>query len=130
MARKTTALALLLTTALACAAPALGATCTRDTLTVRGVALYVNYCIVAPPTALPGDETSVTVAETFTSGSRTYRRTSILQFIAGQASSRVIESVSLASVGLHGTLHTTLLYRNGQVRLDGALLTPGAIVIR
>jgi hypothetical protein len=53
-----------------------------------------------------------------------------LQFISGEEASRVIQDVPLDKVGLQGTLHLTLVLRGGAVRVDSAMLTPGAITIK
>jgi hypothetical protein len=42
-----------------------------------------------------------------------------------------VHTVALDEAGLTGqTLHLTLVYTSGLVRVDGALLTPGAITIK
>ena len=59
-----------------------------------------------------------------------FSRARDLHFVAGEGVSRVIENLDLAKLGLSGTLHLTLAYSSGLVRIEGALLTPGAITIK
>jgi hypothetical protein len=44
--------------------------------------------------------------------------------------SRVLESLDLRQVGIAGILHLTLAYAAGVVRVEGAMLTPGAITVK
>ncbi len=42
----------------------------------------------------------------------------------------MIQDVPLERVGLQGMLHLTLLLRGGTLRIDSAMLTPGALTIK
>ncbi len=105
------------------------APCTRETLSVRGTPVAVGYCIVGS-TASPAGETALRVAATYASGGHTIQRTSTMTFVSGEGPSRVLESVDLADLGLTGTLHLTLVYAGGTIRVESALLTPGAIIVK
>lgn len=104
--------------------------CTRETLNVRGTPLTVSYCVTGSAAAAPGHDLPVRVSESYATSRGSYSQASTLRFIAGEDSSRVIEDLALDKVGLQGTLHLTLLLRGGLVRVDSAMLTPGAISIK
>jgi hypothetical protein len=103
--------------------------CTQETLTVEGTPLTVAYCVSGRPHP-NGSEEIVPVSATYSSAGGTLRRSAELHFLAEEGVSRVLESLDLTKLGLTGTLHMTLAYSGGLVRLEGALLTPGAITIK
>lgn len=103
--------------------------CTLETLQVEGAPVSVDYCVSGVPRS-NGSEVMVSVAATYSAPGGTLRRTTLFRFLAGEGVSRVLESVDLTKVGLTGTLHLTLAYSRGLVRVEGALLTPGAITIK
>lgn len=107
-----------------------GGRCTRETLPVKGTPLTVSYCVSAETAAASGHDLPVAVTETYSTSRGSFSQQNTLQFIAGETVSRVIEDVALARLGLEGTLHLTLVYRGGLVRVESALLTPGAITIK
>jgi hypothetical protein len=72
----------------------------------------------------------VKVSETYSTPRGSFTQDATLRFIAGEEASRVIEDVALERLGLEGTLHLTLILRGAQVRIDSAMLTPGAITIK
>lgn len=102
--------------------------CSRETLTVRGTPVTISYCPSAPAGA--GPEVTVPVTASYASPSGSFSRSSNLRFITGEGPSRVLENVDLGQLGLTGTLHLTLVYGGGEVRIENAMLTPGAIVIK
>ena len=102
--------------------------CSRETLTVRGTAVTISYCPSAPTGN--GPEVTVPVAEAYSSTGGTMSRSTTLRFVTGEGPSRVLENVNLAELGLTGTLHLTLVYTGGEVRIENAMLTPGAIIIK
>lgn len=106
------------------------ARCTREVLSVRGMPITTAYCISTMPSAPAGRDLPVRVLETYSSARGSFSQEATLRFIAGEADSRVIEDVALERLGLQGTLHLTLLLRNQRVRVDSAMLTPGAITIK
>ena len=120
----------ILTLSTAATAVAQGSRCTHETLPVKGTQLTVSYCVAGENPASSGGELPVRVSESYSTPRGTFTQQSILQFIAGESASRVIEDVALARVGLEGTLHLTLVYHAGLVRVESALLTPGAITIK
>jgi hypothetical protein len=103
--------------------------CTQETVRVQGAPVTIAYCINGAPHA-SAEELVVPVVATYSARGGTLRRSSELHFIAGEGVSRVLESLDLTKVGLTGTLHMTLAYSRGLVRLEGALLTPGAITVK
>jgi hypothetical protein len=111
------------------AAPAAPA-CSQETLTVEGAAVSLAYCVAGPVRANGSQEVIVPVNAVYSAPGGTLRRSNELHFIAGEGVSRVIESLDLTKLGLAGTLHLTLAYARGAVRVEGALLTPGAITIK
>jgi len=112
------------------AAWAQGGRCTRETLPVKGLPVTVGYCVSAETSAASGHDLPVQVTESYSTSRGSFSQQSTLQFIAGESVSRVIEDVALARLGMEGTLHLTLVYRGGLVRVESALLTPGAITIK
>lgn len=123
--------ALLLAAALPAAASAQGYRCSKETLSVRGQPLAVAYCVTAAPTKAPGSELLVPVHATYAAPSGSWSEDATLRFIAGEGESRVIRNVDLAKVGSSGTLHLTLVYgSDATVRIESAMLSPGAITIK
>lgn len=110
----------------AAAAPA----CTQETLNVRGTPVSIGYCVEGAARSAGGDEIVVPTVASYGAPSGSFSRARQLHFVAGESVSRVIENLDLARLGLTGTLHLTLAYSGGVIRVEGALLTPGAITIK
>jgi hypothetical protein len=108
------------------AAPA----CTQETLDVRGTPVTIGYCVNGAPHSTAGDELIVPIVASYGAPGGSFSRSSDMHFVAGEGVSRIIESVDLTRLGMAGTLHLTLAYSDGRVRIEGALLTPGAITIK
>ncbi|MBV8489133.1 MAG: hypothetical protein JO199_01295 [Candidatus Eremiobacteraeota bacterium] len=106
------------------------ANCTQETLSVRGTPLTVSYCVQAPARAGPDGELVVAVLGSFGGPSGTFSRPSELHFVGGEPVSRVVQDVDLHPAGLDGTLHLTLVLAGGLVRVEGAMLTPGALTLK
>lgn len=104
--------------------------CTRETLNVRGTPLTASYCVEGMGSAAPGRDLPVRVSQSYSTAHGSWSEDTTLSFIAGEDSSRVIQDLALDHVGLQGTLHLTLLLHGGTVRIDSAMLTPGAITIK
>ncbi|HET6275405.1 MAG TPA: hypothetical protein VFE16_05650 [Candidatus Cybelea sp.] len=104
--------------------------CTQESLSVEGRAVSIGYCISGPLRSNGADEVLVPVTATYAASGTTLRLPIQLHFIAGENVSRVLESLDLTKLGLTGTLHLTLAFAHGLVRVEGALLTPGAITIK
>lgn len=122
--------ALILAAALPAAASAQGR-CSQETLTVRGQAVSIGYCVTAAPTKAPGSELLVPVHATYSSSSGSSAENMTLHFISGVGESRVIRNVDLAKIGSSGTLHLTLVYgSDATIRIESATLSPGAITIK
>ncbi|GAC1499110.1 MAG: hypothetical protein NVS1B14_02430 [Vulcanimicrobiaceae bacterium] len=111
---------------LAAGAAAQNDRCTREILHVRGTPVTVAFCVVGGA----GGEAPLQVSESYRSPRGSFGQTSSLAFIAGDQPSRVIEDVALSQLGLSGTLHLTLVLERGKVRIEAAMLTPGAITIK
>jgi hypothetical protein len=127
----TRALAIFIGLAASTVSTALSATpCTQETVTVEGAPVTIAYCITGSLRSNGAEEVIVPVTATYSAPGGTLRRAIELHFIADEAVSRVLESLDLSKLGLTGTLHLTLAYSGGLVRLEGALLTPGAITIK
>lgn len=115
------------------ASTARGATapqCTSETLGVQGTPVTIAYCVTGPPRSTGTQEIVVPVIGTFSATGRSVSNTGELHFLSGERVSRVLQSLDLTTLGLQGTLHLTLAYAQGLVRVEGALLTPGAITIK
>jgi hypothetical protein len=104
--------------------------CTRETLMVRGTPVTAAYCVTQMGTARPGRDLPVQVSETYSTPHGSFTQQATLRFISGEQASRVIEDVALERLGLEGTLHLSLVLQGGAVRVDSAMLTPGAITIK
>jgi hypothetical protein len=109
---------------------AAGNGCTQETLVVRGTPVTIGYCVNGAPRSTNADELLVPVAASYGAPGGSFSASRELHFVAGEGVSRVIENLDLARLGLTGTLHLTLAYSGGLVRIEGALLTPGAITIK
>ena len=114
------------TTAGALAAPP---GCTQETLAVRGVPVTIVYCVTAPP-RYEGDELVVPVSSSYTAPGGAFGRIRELRFVSGEGTSRILENVQLARLGMPGVLHLALVFAGGQIQIEGALLTPGGITIK
>jgi hypothetical protein len=126
---KRLALALILVAAPA-AASAQAGNCTKEVLPVPGSPVTVSYCVSGKPTQAPGSELLVSVDATYSAPGGSFTEKPVLHFIAAEGPSRVIEDVDLAKLGSKGVLHLTLVYKGGQVSIESALLTPGAVTIK
>ena len=104
--------------------------CTREILNVTGTPVTVSYCVISAARSADGRETIAQVQETFSSSRGSFGQNAPLSFLTGNDPSRVIEDVSLARLGMTGTLHLTLIMRSERVLVEAAILTPGAIVVK
>lgn len=103
--------------------------CSRETLMVKGTPVVASICVTQAGPA-SGHDLPVRVDQTFSGPKGSVSMQSTLRFIAGESDSRVLEDVPLDRLGLDGTLHLTLLLRSGGVRIDAAMLTPGAVTVK
>jgi hypothetical protein len=110
-------------------APALAAAgCSNDAFIVSGSALTVEICA---PAARPVGKSPVFAIATLTSrGQATLVRKVALDVISPSEASHTIDDAPLQSLGIAGTLHMTIGYKAGAVRLEHALLVPGAIALK
>ncbi|HVA28394.1 MAG TPA: hypothetical protein VNF68_09450 [Candidatus Baltobacteraceae bacterium] len=103
--------------------------CTHETLSVRGIPVTIGYCITGAA-AVSGPEVSLPVSSSYAAPGGSFSQASTMKFIQGEGPTRLLQSVDLAPLGITGTLHLTLVYGGGAVRIENALLTPGAITIK
>jgi len=110
-------------------APARAASpCSADTFSIDSAALAVAVC---PPATAPHLGGKVTLTETLSvKGQPPLTRDFTLELLADSDSSRGIDDVPLQKLGIEKTLHLTLAYKAGAVRLEHALLVPGAIALK
>lgn len=104
--------------------------CSSDVFLVKGTSLAVELC--APPAApRTGGKNPVTIVETLAAkGQPSLTRKVALDAALGDETSRTIDDAPLQTLGIAGTLHMTIAYKGGAVRLEHALLVPGAIALK
>jgi hypothetical protein len=107
--------------------PAEAPRCSSDTFAIDGTNLGVELCA-----GLPAKGTAkAAITETLTAkGLTPYVREVSLELLPGTETARTIDDAPLAKLGLRRTLHLTIALRNGTVRLEHALLVPGAIALK
>ncbi len=110
------------------------AACSSDAFTVDGKALAVSICTLERVTGVRGKPSAGdagTLQETVSAkGHAPLRRTAAYSRLSNDATARTIDDVPLQSLGIPKTLHVTLAVRGGNVRLEHALLVPGAVVLK
>jgi hypothetical protein len=105
--------------------------CSQETLSVRGTPVTIGYCVASTPKSGAGEEILIPVQASYAAPGGSFAKAEDLRFISGESSSRVVENLRLTQLGLGAqTLHLTLVYAGGVVRIEGALLTPGAITVK
>jgi hypothetical protein len=108
-----------------------GDACSHDTLAVDGSPVEVTLCVPAPAARRgEGKPVSVSVSETFAAGGSSFTRSVALDFLDGAETSRTIDDAPLHKLGIGKSLHLTIAYRAGTVRLEHAMLVPGAISLK
>ena len=111
--------------------------CSSDAFSIDGSSVKVALCVSAGDKA--GAKTVVT--EHFSiaalsahaaaaAGNAAFERELPVERLPGAESSRAIDDVSLERLGLSRTLHLTIAVRSGSVRLEHALLIPGAVSLK
>lgn len=100
------------------------ARCSHEVFPVGGQPVTVTVCAGAPD----GGK-SVAVTETFKNAANTFTHGTSVDVLKG-ATSRTVDDVSLAPLGLQFTLHMTLAYRDAAVTIEHALLLPGAVPLK
>ncbi len=104
--------------------------CSRETLVVRGTPVTIGYCVNGAPEHAPGGAIALAVQGSYSAPGGSFARNGSMRFINGDGPSRVMENVELSQLGLQGTLHLTLVYAGGLVRVESAMLTPGAVTVK
>ena len=107
--------------------------CSFDTFSIDGRSVGVSLCFdeAAVRRSSDGRRVIVTVAETLSaSREASFSRDVTLDFLARAEESRTIDDVPLGKLGIERTLHLTIAYRPGSIRLEHALLVPGAIPLK
>ncbi|MBV9027854.1 MAG: hypothetical protein JO311_04505 [Candidatus Eremiobacteraeota bacterium] len=104
--------------------------CSQETLAVQNTPVTIVYCVVGMPHRDGPAEVVVPFTARFSARGASAMRAGSLHFLADEGVSRVLSTVDLGALNLAGTLHLTLAYSRGLIRVEGALLTPGAITIK
>jgi hypothetical protein len=102
--------------------------CTSETLAIDGQRVAATFC-VTDSTAKPGKGVRVTLSETLAGTGGSLKRASTLDFVVDDPA-RAIDDIPLAQLGIKKTLHATFIYAAGNVRLEHALLVPGAVTVK
>jgi len=124
---------LALTTTLVAAAPSPRPNvCSNDTFTIGERTVSVTLCVpdTPPKRSADGRRFIVTITESLSSPGVTFDREETLDFLAGTELARTLDDVPLDKLGIAGTLHLTIAYRPGTIRLEHALLIPGAKALK
>jgi hypothetical protein len=103
--------------------------CSHETLDVQGTPVTISYCLTSQGQVNAGED-RLPVQAVYSTTANSFSRSSTMRFVISAGPSRLLESVDLAPLGLTGTLHLTLVYTDGFVRIQSALLTPGAVRIK
>ncbi len=111
------------------APPAFAASgCSSDAFTVMGTPLTIEICT---PASRPGGRGQIVATETLTArGKAPVVRKVALDVVSPDEASHTIDDAPLQPLGIAGTLHMTIGYKGGGVRLEHALLVPGAIALK
>jgi hypothetical protein len=114
------------------AVSAQGDVCSRDTLAVDGTPVEVTLCAPPAPQSRKGGtkQVTVSVSETFAAGGASFSRSVPLDFLDGAETSRTIDDAPLNKLGIKKSLHLTIAYHPGSVRLEHAMLVPGAVTLK
>lgn len=99
--------------------------CTSDVLTIEGASVTARVCASAGS----GDGQKILVTVALVNSAGTVRHTTPFELLTGGVS-RTVDDISLEPLGFKKTLHVTLAYRAGTVKLEHALLLPGAVPIK
>jgi hypothetical protein len=108
-------------------------TCSNDSFVVDGRPVGVALCLAdnaVPKRSSDGKRTIVTITERLASNDQYFSRDVSLDFLAGAELSRTIDDLPLERIGILKQLHLTIGYSPGSVRLEHALLIPGAIALK
>jgi hypothetical protein len=126
------ALLALVTTLVSAAPSPPPSVCSNDVFTINDRPVSVVLCVPVtdPKRSADGKRLVVTVSETVSSRGATFDRDVALDFLAGTDLSRTLDDVPLDKLGIAGTLHLTIGYRPGTIRLEHALLIPGAKALK
>ncbi|MBV8601535.1 MAG: hypothetical protein JO359_08235 [Candidatus Eremiobacteraeota bacterium] len=106
-----------------------GDRCSVDNLPIDGQRVAATFCVVDAVAAGPNKPVRVTVSESLVGPGGNLSRTSSLDFVADDPA-RAIDDIPLAVLGIKKTLHSTFLYSGGTVKLEHALLVPGAVTVK
>jgi hypothetical protein len=104
-----------------------GDDCSADTFAIDGSSVLVQLCARAGK----GSDAKTLVTEILSvKGQPALVRTVALDALPGADASRAIDDAPLEKLGLTRTLHLTIAVKNGSVRLEHALLVPGAVALK
>jgi hypothetical protein len=124
-------LAILLLSATPAPSPTPGP-CSHDVFGIDGRSVNVELCAddAGAHRSPDGHRIIVTIGESFSAPPSSFERNVTLDFLAGAELSRTIDDVPLDKLGIDRTRHLTIGSRPGSVRLEHALLVPGAIALK
>jgi|GEM_PF-976903 len=110
--------------------------CSSDTFSIDGSSVTVALCVSVPAASAVHREAGAkpppaSLDETLTvKGQPPLVRSIPLDAAPTDDASRTIDDVPLAKLGLGRTLHLTIVVRNAGIRLEHALLVPGAVTLK
>jgi hypothetical protein len=117
-----------LTAAAASPAPAADPGCSSDAFPIDGSTVLVQLCAADSGKA---SAAKTLITETLSvKGQPPLVRNVPVERVPGADASRTIDDVPLAALGLSRTLHLTIAVKNGNARLEHALLIPGAVALK
>ncbi len=126
------ACAFVLALSLGAASAAVPEGCSSDVFPIDGSQVTVLVCAGGPAAKAPATPNagSASLVETFSTRDASFSQTSSVEYLPGAETSRKIEDVSLARLGISKTLHMTIAYKPGSAKLERVLLIPGAVVLK
>lgn len=117
----------------AAASAAANGPCSSDTFALEGTALTITVCPAAS-VATAGKPVAGGIAELVETvsvkGRPALTRAVRYERLPNEETARTLDDVPLAALGIERTMHVTLAVRNGDARLEHALLVPGAIALK
>jgi hypothetical protein len=104
--------------------------CSNDVFTIDGTVVTVAICQTAAAARPGASPAPIVLSETISAGGRSAVRQVTVEPLAGVDASRIIDDAPLDKIGIAKTLHLTIEYQPGNVKLAHALLVPGAVALK
>lgn len=98
-------------------------------MSIEGQKVSAQFCVTDEARGGPNKPVRVTISEALSASGNSVNRTATLDFVAADAA-RAIDDIPLSALGIKRTLHSTFLYSGGSVKLEHALLVPGAVTVK